>query len=254
MQEWKYKHGLVIKQALEYINSKSDDFILKGGTALKQCYGLDRFSEDIDLDSQNREIEKYIKEFCEKNKYTYNAKKDTDTVKRYMINYGNESKPLKIEISYRKKEIDPYTCDKVNGINVYDIDTIAAMKANAYSSRNKIRDLYDVTFICNNYLDELSEHSKLQIQEAMLSKGLDYFDYIIENQDDELIDKEKLVEDFLNAWDKIGLNTDPEERERYNTENAKQKSVDELIHNAKLEIEAEPKHTPNIHIDHHRGR
>lgn len=103
MQEWKYKHGQVIKEALEYINSKSDDFILKGGTALKQCYGLDRFSEDIDLDSQNKNIEKYIKDFCEKHNYKYNVKKDTDTVKRYMINYGNDSRPLKVEISYRKK-------------------------------------------------------------------------------------------------------------------------------------------------------
>lgn len=254
MQEWKYKHGHVIKQVLDYINSQSDDFILKGGTALKQCYGLDRFSEDIDLDSQNKGIERYIKEFCNKNNYSYNVKKDTDTVKRYMINYGNDSKPLKVEISYRKKEIDLYNCDKVNGINVYDIDTIASMKANAYVSRNKIRDLYDITFICNNYLGELSDQSKLHIQEALLSKGLDYFDYIVKNQEDELIDKDKLVEDFLHAWDKIGLNTSQEERQIYNIEMTKEKNVDDLIHDAKQEISAETKPDHTIHISHRRGR
>jgi predicted nucleotidyltransferase component of viral defense system len=32
------------------LNKRTDQFILKGGTALARCYGLDRFSEDIDLD------------------------------------------------------------------------------------------------------------------------------------------------------------------------------------------------------------
>lgn len=137
---------------------------------------------------------------------------------------------------------------------MYDIDTLASMKANAYASRNKIRDLYDVAFICNNYLEELSDQSKLQIQEALLAKGLDYFDYVVENQEDELIDKEKLVEDFLNTWDKIGLNTDEEEREKYNIENAKEKSVDELIKETRQEIASEPKVERQIHISHHRGR
>ena len=103
MKDWKIKHEQTIKQILTYINQNTNDFVLKGGTALKQCYELNRFSEDIDLDSKNKNIEKYIKEFCAKNGYTYNKKKDTDTVKRFMINYGNPEKPLKVEVSYRKK-------------------------------------------------------------------------------------------------------------------------------------------------------
>ena len=89
MENWQIKHEAVIKEFLNYINKNTNDFILKGGTALRQCYHMDRFSEDIDFDSQNKNLEKYIKEFCNKNGYTYNKKKDTDTVKRFMINYGN---------------------------------------------------------------------------------------------------------------------------------------------------------------------
>lgn len=45
------------------------------------CYNLDRFSEDIDLDSTNKNIKKYIDNFCKKNNFQYNIAKDTDTVK-----------------------------------------------------------------------------------------------------------------------------------------------------------------------------
>lgn len=45
-------HGLAIRRVLRGINSsQGNPFVLKGGTALMECYGLDRFSEDIDLDS-----------------------------------------------------------------------------------------------------------------------------------------------------------------------------------------------------------
>ena len=43
-------HKKVIIDFLNYLNSQTDQFILKGGTALMLCYGLNRFSEDIDLD------------------------------------------------------------------------------------------------------------------------------------------------------------------------------------------------------------
>jgi predicted nucleotidyltransferase component of viral defense system len=46
------QHRAVIASCLKSFNSASSDFIPKGGTALLACYGLDRFSEDIDLDAQ----------------------------------------------------------------------------------------------------------------------------------------------------------------------------------------------------------
>ena len=46
---WRDLHGKVIKEFLSYINEQTESFILKGGTALAQCYSLNRFSEDIEL-------------------------------------------------------------------------------------------------------------------------------------------------------------------------------------------------------------
>ena len=36
-------------------------------------------------------------------------------------------------------------------------------------------------------------------------KGLDYFDYILKEQQDELINNDKLAEDFLDIFEKTGL-------------------------------------------------
>lgn len=204
--EWRKEHYEVIKKFLLYLNKKTEDFILKGGTSLLVCYNLDRFSEDIDLDGKNnRNIKKLIDDFCRENNYTYRIAKETDTVKRFMINYKNIERPLKIEVSYRRKEIKESEITKINGILVYNINEICLMKASAYSGRDKIRDLYDICFICNNYWNELSEDVKSFIRIAIEYKGLEQFEYIIKDQKDELIDNKKLEDDFLKMYDKLGI-------------------------------------------------
>lgn len=209
---WRDEHYKVISEFLKYLNEKTDEFILKGGTSLLTCYNLDRFSEDIDLDARsNKNIKKIIDDFCKQYKYTYRIAKDTDTVKRFMINYENLEKPLKIEISYRRKDIKDEEIAKINGIVVYKINEICLMKASAYSGRDKIRDLYDVCFICNNYWDELSEDVKSFIRIAVEYKGIEQFEFIIKDQKDELIDNKKLEEDFLKMYDKLGIFAPDEE-------------------------------------------
>lgn len=206
--DWRDKHYDVISNFLLYLNKKTDGYILKGGTSLLACYNLDRFSEDIDLDGKNnRNIKKIIDEFCKANNYTYRIAKDTDTVKRFMINYESLEKLLKVEVSYRRRNIKEDEITKINGINVYNINEICLMKASAYSGRDKIRDLYDICFICNNYWEKLSEDVKSFIRVAVEYKGIEQFEYIIKDQKDELIDNKKLENDFLKMYDKLGILT-----------------------------------------------
>lgn len=175
-----------------------------------ECYGLNRFSEDIDLDSTGGQtILKIIDTFCNRNGYTSRVAKNTETVKRIFIHYEDESndeeKPLKIEISYRSKEIPKeITCIR-NGILVYDINYLTLLKNNAFNSRNKIRDLYDLTFIYNHYKDNLQPYIKETMTQSIQHKGLEYFDYITENQKDDLIDKDNLTNDFLKMYFDMGL-------------------------------------------------
>lgn len=230
MEDWRIEHKEAITGFLSYLNQKSSDYILKGGTSLMMCYGLDRFSEDIDLDSINHSaIQKIVEDFCNKNHFSYRIAKKTDTTQRYYINYGNEGRPLKIEISFRTKMIDKenMTCIR-NNIRVYQINNIFMMKLGAYNGRDKIRDLYDITFICRKYWDELLPLAKESLIVSLQYKGLDYFDYILKEQTDELINNDKLAEDFLDMFDKTGLLFDEKSAELTNNIDKDEIDKDEI--------------------------
>lgn len=205
LRDWRIGHYNIISEFLTYLNCKSKNYVLKGGTSLMMCYNLTRFSEDIDLDGFSTDIETIIDDFCKTNNYRYRIAKDTDTVKRYMVHY-NGKKPLKIEVSYRVKRISfGVETANINGILVYNIQNILTMKLNAYTGRDKIRDLYDVVFIGLNYWNLINEQLRFMFRDTLAFKGVEQFDYVIKDQSDELIDNDKLAEDFLNIWGKLGL-------------------------------------------------
>ena len=87
--DWRDKHNVIINEFLEFLNKRTDNFILKGGTSLLTCYKLDRFSEDIDLDAKSKQnILKIVDDFCKLKGYTHTVPKDTDTTKRFMVQYS----------------------------------------------------------------------------------------------------------------------------------------------------------------------
>ena len=104
-KDWQTNHGNFIEAFLLFLNKQTDQFVLKGGTALSLCYGLDRFSEDIDLDGRKQDIKEIVKRFCVNHGVNFRVAKDTATVKRCIIDYGNDVHPLKIEVSYRNKNL-----------------------------------------------------------------------------------------------------------------------------------------------------
>lgn len=208
-QQWQLLHKSIIVDFLQFLNSKTNRFILKDGTSLMMCYGLTRFSEDIDLDSTDSQFFKYIDLFIQafSSKYnglTYRKGKDTDTVKRAFIHYGG-AKPLKIEVSYRRKAINSSECCIINGIVVYTIENIMMMKIGAFQGRDKIRDLYDIVFIYTSYKKCLSNQIIYSLRNAVEYKGLEQVDYLIRNQSDPLIDNNALVDGFLNMYFDLGL-------------------------------------------------
>lgn len=215
IKDWQKEHFSVISDFLKELNKATSDFVLKGGASLMMCYHLDRFSEDIDLDGKrnHKNIEKIVDEYCRKNKYCYNVNEDTDTVKRFMIHYSENNKPLKVEISFRRKNIRSDNLTNINNIEVYNINSLCRMKVSAYQSRDKIRDLYDVCFICNHYWNELSSETVDMLRNAVEYKGIEQFDCILREQSDELIDNDKLTEDFLSMYDKLDLLFTEEEKD-----------------------------------------
>lgn len=205
------EHLSAITSFLTDVNARKDNpYILKGGTALSLCYALNRFSEDIDLDVAGNTMPygrfiNDIQRFCNEHGYSYRISKDTATTQRAYVNYGNEGRPLKIEVSYRRKIIPNNLICVKNGIQVYTLDEMARLKAAAYNGRDKIRDLYDVAYICTHYYEELSDSARDALRTALEYKEIEQFDYIVNNQKDELINVDTLETMFLESFDKLGL-------------------------------------------------
>ena len=203
-------HRKLMIDFLMYLNGKTNKYVLKGGTSLMLCYGLTRFSEDIDLDGFTGGFFNIINGFIEQYRYKYagisqrNAK-DTDTVKRAIIHYNGDKK-LKVEVSYRLKSANGYKVININGISVYTIDSIMIFKLNAYNKRDKIRDLYDITFIYNNYKNQLNAMIINQLRDVIAFDGFSKFDYLVHNQEDNLINIDELTENFLKMYYDLGLN------------------------------------------------
>lgn len=205
MNDYQIKQLEIMENFLKDLNRETASFVLKGGTALMLCYDLDRFSEDIDFDGTIEKIKPYVEKFCFKNKFDFNVKKDTSTTQRYTVHFNQNYKPLKIETSYRNKIIDNKVQCCINGILTYNIDYLCKLKILEFLGRNKIRDLYDLVFIGNNYAEDLTNNTKQLLQSAFFEKGFDYIDYLVKTQNDDLIDERKIYNDYLNLYDNLNL-------------------------------------------------
>jgi len=161
------------RDILQEINRRELPTYLKGGTALLLCHGLDRFSEDIDLNSEKKfNLESIIKQSAKKSNITINAiktAKDSDTTHRYKVIY-NENKTLKIETSFRSA-IEENQVAIYNGIRAYKIEAMIDMKLNAINGRDKARDFHDIIFLANKYLALFSDEQKKRFLE--LSNDID---------------------------------------------------------------------------------
>ena len=148
--------------------------VLKGGTALILVYGVDRYSDDLDFDcSIPLNLESRIQSSAKKQNISVHSivlKKDTETTKRYIVTYQSEQGRgrLKIEISFRDAEIDTDTLTIIDGIKTYKVGILVGQKLHAAENRDKVRDLYDLSFLADNYG---SEFSRKQVDRLMaLSK------------------------------------------------------------------------------------
>lgn len=175
MFKFQEKRIAIIKELLPQFG---DNFILKGGTALTLFYSCPRFSEDIDLDSKTNNMN-FLSHLKLSENWDINIKKNTDTVFRVMIDYkGNKNGgayPLKIEVSSRNKNFinNDLTFSKINGVQVYDLNVLANMKAEAFCARTKARDVFDVGYLLAKNENFFSKDWLRALYNQISIKGLD---------------------------------------------------------------------------------
>lgn len=84
LEDYQVRKLYLLALILQQVNNSDAgrNYVLKGGTSLLFCHGLDRFSEDIDFDGVSSvRLDRHIKEACEKSELpcSVNVTKDTVT-------------------------------------------------------------------------------------------------------------------------------------------------------------------------------
>ena len=186
-----YLHERFMRSICEDIAKNKLPITLKGGTALLLCYGLDRHSEDIDLDSNKKnDLTHIIQDAAKKlniDIQKISLPKDTETVRRYKVAYtqGHIAKSLKIETSLRHG-YDKEKTVLINNIQTYKKSHLVYLKIAAFQNRTVARDFHDLMFLANTDINIRAELSPFIIEQFKQINPL--FDKLhAAYQDDELL-------------------------------------------------------------------
>lgn len=181
-------------------------YVLKGGTALMFGYGLDRFSEDLDFDSTKKlNLDTKIKENLPFGFEIIDITKpkDTNTVQRYKVSYTtpNGKRRLKIETSYRKKDIAKTDYTLIDGMQIYNIDFLLDNKLLAShdgeTPRTTARDLYDINFIVKNHQEILSTNFLNRLKEFISDEDALYERFEDAYNEDLLVNEKIELDDLI---------------------------------------------------------
>lgn len=146
-------------EVLDTLNSKKllSHLVFIGGTMLRLCYGLTRFSVDLDFwvakDADAKKLYKSLED-CLSQKYTV---KDSAN-KFYTLLFEVKSKmyprSLKIEIRKEAEKVkteQAIAYSKYSNTQVYvktaSLKEMMNMKMKAFLSRKEIRDIFDIEFL-----------------------------------------------------------------------------------------------------------
>ena len=168
------------KEYLQYIflnaiSKYPENFVFKGGTCLRICYGLERASEDLDFSTNLgiREIREIVKK-CLKDfellnmKYKIYAEKEFKGNLRFEVRFegplfsGKSVSTNTLKIDFNKQRVR-YKIAKVVSklfsdvplftLVVLDEKEILAEKIRAFVNRNQPRDMYDIWMLINKRVE-----------------------------------------------------------------------------------------------------
>lgn len=162
-------------QALEFLSRQPEaaGMAFIGGTCLRLVHGINRFSEDLDFDCRNLDLDRFLRltdrllAYLEHCGYRVEAKdrsSDRRTAFRrslyfpellyslHVSGYREQRFLLKVEAQDQEVEYPPDTvflnrCGFVFPLKVAPISVLCAMKVMAAMHRSKGRDFYDLMFL-----------------------------------------------------------------------------------------------------------
>jgi predicted nucleotidyltransferase component of viral defense system len=157
-------------EVLDRLNSGRflTNLIFGGGTMLRLCHGLDRYSVDLDfwvvkdLDWEKfyRKMEKYFQQF-----YTLADSANKHFTILFELKSPQFPRSLKIEIRKEAKIIKTETCIAYSAnsniqvlIQTVALEEMMTAKIEAFLSRKEIRDAYDIEFLLKKGIPLFAEN------------------------------------------------------------------------------------------------
>jgi len=150
-------------EVLEYLNSGKflDNLVFVGGTMLRLCYGLNRFSNDLDFwVIKEMDFNKFFKKLKEHLEKKYMIKDAMNKFFTILFEISSPSSPrnLKIEIRKEVKKIKKYektiAFSKYSNIQVFlntlSLEDMLKFKIEGFINRKEIRDCFDIEFLCKS--------------------------------------------------------------------------------------------------------
>lgn len=202
------EHIEIMTAVCHSFHNKKLPMVLKGGTALRLCYDLDRFSENLDFDcAKALNLDSTIKDiFAQLGKSkshlrnpTIDITKDTKTVRRYRITYG-DGISLKLETSLRGTP-DDNDLTEVNGILTYKIDQLIKQKLSALNGRTAARDLHDIIYLYEHFLDHFGKDEAAEITALYDNQSSILEEYTSAYNEDAILSISDLLEDLTQFID-----------------------------------------------------
>lgn len=132
------------------------DLTMHGGTAIWRCYNGNRFSEDVDIYANDKQVEYLLNELPWKQS-SRGLRLDHSAIPSAEFTLSDEFSHVKIQIQKPVKGLKPIQMSykKADGasfvINTLSPSDFTLEKISAYESRHYIRDLYDIYHLITNY-------------------------------------------------------------------------------------------------------
>lgn len=162
-------------EVLELLNSIKvlDSVFFGGGTMLRLCHNLNRYSTDLDfwldINSDSRLIYSKIKEALSGNYRIIDSANKKYTV-LFEFRSSKITRNLKIEIRKEQKDFDwerkiafSKFSNKQVVVKALSLHQMMVNKTEAFLSRKLIRDCFDIEFLLMRGVEIISEKSKLEM-------------------------------------------------------------------------------------------
>lgn len=162
-------------EVLEKLNSKKllSSLIFTGGTMLRLCFGLNRFSVDLDFwvikNIDKNKLFKNLKD-CLSQFYTLSDSANKFHTLLFEIRVKSYPRSLKIEIRKEVKKIKTETAiaySKYSNsqlfLKVVSLENMMAAKVEAFLTRKEIRDVFDIEFLFRKGVNLPASEEKLKM-------------------------------------------------------------------------------------------